>query len=156
MNLVLDTGLLGRLVHPKRKQNQPVIRWLERLLDDFRDTVRVYLPEIADYELRRKLLHLLAKKQTRPKSIDRLNDLSALIDYLPLETHIMHQAAQLWADARSAGRPSAPDTALDGDVILAAQAIEVTGTIVTTNRKHLDRFVPCKEWTEIESEMASW
>lgn len=153
---MLDTGVLGQLVHPNRQQNQPVIHWLERVLDEFADTVQVFLPEIADYELRRKLLHLMAKKQTTPQSVQRLNDLANLIDYLPLETHIMRRAAQLWADARSGGMPTASDAALDGDVILAAQAIDIGGTVVTTNRKHLERFVPCKEWTEIESNMASW
>jgi hypothetical protein len=49
----------------------------------------------------------------------------------------------LWAEARLQGLP------LDGDVILAAQAVAVNGTIVTANRKHLSRFVPAKEWTEI-------
>jgi predicted nucleic acid-binding protein len=156
MNLVLDTGVVGQLVHPNQRRYRPVIVWLETLLDDFRDSVQVFLPEIADYELRRKLLHLLAKKQTSPKSIDRLNDLSVLLDYLPLQTDVLRHAAQLWADARSVGAPTAPDAALDGDGIIAAQAIEVAGIIATTNRKHLSRFVPCKEWTEIQSEMASW
>lgn len=156
MNILLDTGILGRVVHPKRKRNQLVIHWLERLLDEYGGNVQIFLPEIADYELRRKLLHLLAKKQTSPKSIDRLNDLADLIDYLPIETAVMHRAAQLWAEARSRGLPTSSEPALDGDVILASQAIEASGTIVTTNRKHLDQFVACKEWTEIDSEMASW
>lgn len=156
MNLLLDTGILGRLVHPKRSQNRPVSRWMERLLGEFGDRVQVSLPEIADYELRRKLLHLLARKQTSPKSIDRLDELAVLLDYLPLDTMTLRQAAQLWAHARSEGAPTAADAALDGDVILAAQAIEVGGTIVTTNRKHLERFASCQDWTEIESDMATW
>lgn len=156
MNLLLDAGILGQLVHPRRKKYQPVIGWLERLLSEFTASVQVFLPEIADYELRRKLLHLLAKKQTTVRSIERLDELSVVLDYLPLETHVMRSAAQLWADARLAGGPTAPDWALDGDVILAAQALDVSATVVTTNPKHLERFVPCKEWTEIDAEMASW
>jgi predicted nucleic acid-binding protein len=116
----------------------------------------VFLPEIADYELRRKLLHLLTKKQTTTRSIQRLDDLGGVLIYLPIDTSVMRRAAQLWADARSAGMPTAPEPALDGDVILASQAIEVGATVVTTNRKHLDRFVPCQEWTEIDAEMQTW
>ena len=51
--------------------------------------------------------------------------------------------------------PTAPEQALDGDVILVAQALEVEGTIVTTNRKHLVRYVDVKDWNEIESERFS-
>ncbi|MBX3439799.1 MAG: PIN domain-containing protein [Planctomycetaceae bacterium] len=156
MNLLLDTAILGKLVHPKRRQNQLVSRWMERLLEQFANNVQVFLPEIADYELRRKLLHLLARKQTSFSSIHRLDELAALLDYLPLSTSVMHRAAQLWADSRMAGSPTSADVALDGDAILAAQALEVGGTIVTTNRKHLQQFVPCQDWTEIESEMANW
>jgi hypothetical protein len=41
------------------------------------------------------------------------------------------------------------DAALDGDVILAAQAILVSGTVITSNRKHLSQFVPTKDWSEL-------
>jgi predicted nucleic acid-binding protein len=62
----------------------------------------------------------------------------------------MRRAASLWADARHRGLPTAPPDALDSDVILAAQAMEVGGTIVTTNPKHLARFVPAMSWEELE------
>jgi predicted nucleic acid-binding protein len=109
------------------------------------------VPEIADYELRRKLLHLIHKGQAAPESIRRLDDLAKLLDYLPLDTDTMRQAAQLWADARIRGIPTASDPALDGDVILAAQALSVDGAIVTSNRRHLSRFVEAKEWHEFEA-----
>jgi predicted nucleic acid-binding protein len=61
----------------------------------------------------------------------------------------MRLAVQLWADVRRRGQPTAPEAALDGDVILAAQTILIGGTIITANRKHLSRFVETKEWNEV-------
>ena len=63
----------------------------------------------------------------------------------------MRMAAELWAQARSAGRPTAPDPALDADVILAAQARSLTTAIVvaTGNPAHLSRFVPAELWASI-------
>ncbi|OKH54974.1 hypothetical protein NIES2101_05255 [Calothrix sp. HK-06] len=57
-------------------------------------------------------------------------------------------AVQLWAEARLRGRPTADPSALDGDVILATQAISVENegyevVIATTNVGHLST------WTEI-------
>jgi toxin FitB len=50
--------------------------------------------------------------------------------------------------------PTAPDPALDADVILAAQATEVEQTgrsvaVATTNPRHLSRFVDARFWQEI-------
>ena len=147
--ILLDTGILGRLCHPRREQNQPVTHWLLKILNEPTSDVRVILPEIADYELRRKLLHLIGKGQSSNKSIDRLDSLGRLLDYLPLDTEVMHHAAELWAQCRRRGWPLSSEQALDGDVILAAQAQLVEGTIATTNRKHLDILVPAKTWEEI-------
>jgi hypothetical protein len=61
----------------------------------------------------------------------------------------MHHAAELWAKCRSQGWPLSTEQALDGDVILAAQAQIVGGMIATTNRKHLEIFVTAKSWEEI-------
>jgi len=102
--------------------------------------LRYYLPEIADYELRRELL----RSRTKQKSIDRLNRLSEDL-LIPLTSETMRKASQLWAWIRNEGKPTASDDSLDGDVILAAQAIlqlekfdEVI--IMTTNLKHISRF----------------
>ena len=56
----------------------------------------------------------------------------------PITTSVMQRAASLWADARNSGIPTAADPSLDGDVILAAQALGVaTGgeavVVATTN-----------------------
>jgi predicted nucleic acid-binding protein len=49
--------------------------------------------------------------------------LKSEIIYLPITTEVMLKAAQLWAQVRQQGKPTADNKALDGDVILAAQAI---------------------------------
>jgi predicted nucleic acid-binding protein len=149
MILLLDTGLLGQLCHPGRATSRPVTQWLARLLAADDAQLQVILPEICDYELRRKLLHLVAKKQTDQRSVQRLDDLGRLLEYLPIDTETLRKAAALWAEARLQGQPTASEPALDGDVILAAQATLVGGTIITFNRKHLSRFVPTADWTQI-------
>lgn len=149
MRLLIDTGVLGRLCHPKKAHNQPVVQWLTNLLSKGDESVAVYVPEICDYELRRKLLHLVETGQATQKSIDRLDDLGRMLDYLPIDTDMMRKAAELWAEARKRGVPTAADVALDGDVILAAQALLIRGTVVTSNRRHLSRFVTAKDWPEI-------
>jgi predicted nucleic acid-binding protein len=142
--VLLDTGPLGILVHPRISQECQ--DWLEHIL---LKGYRVVLPEIADYELRRELLRL--DNLVRIKRLDRLKQ---RLEYLPLTTDIMLQAAELWAKARQTGKPTADPHALDGDVILAAQAMSIETTdqiiIATTNVRHLSLFVNAREWSDIE------
>lgn len=148
MNLLLDTGILGQLCHPSKQSNQQVTDWVRAILMSGSDD-RVYLPELCDYELRRKLLHLVQKGQSSQRSVQRLDELCELLEFLPLDTPTLRKAAEFWCDSRSRGNPTAADAALDGDVILAAQAAMVGGTIVTTNRKHLSQFVPARDRADI-------
>ena len=107
----------------------------------------VLIPEIADYEVRRELL-----RANKAGGLARLDALAGLLEYLPLTRAVMRQAAVLWAQARQQGRPTADDKALDGDVILAAQAITLGATdvvIATTNVGHLSRFAPAALWPDI-------
>lgn len=53
--LLLDSNILGRMVRPEVEENKPVVSALIRLGDM---GFRILVPEIIDYELRRKLLHL--------------------------------------------------------------------------------------------------
>lgn len=99
MKIVLDTGILGQLCHPGNQKNQAVGQWLTSLLNSESSDIQVVLPEICDYELRRKLLHLIRKGQASTKSVQRLDELVTILDYLPLETQSMHKAAELWAEA---------------------------------------------------------
>ena len=147
MNLLLDTMILGEMCHPRKTISQPVWAWVNAILDVGDD--QVILSELCDYEVRRKLLHLINQGQQTHKSIERLDELAAVLEYLPINTPTMRKAAEFWAAARSRGQPTAPEPALDGDVILAAQAALVGGMIVTSNRKHLSQFVPAWDRTEI-------
>jgi hypothetical protein len=68
----------------------------------------------------------------------------------------MKLAAQLWADVRNKGLPTADPKELDGDVILAAQSVRLglpaTEFIVaTTNVGHLARLVPADLWQNIHA-----
>ncbi len=142
--ILLDTGLLGLLAHPRA---DPEVRaWLERHLDRGR-AVRV--PEIADYEVRRELLRIGSAK-----SLHRLDALARATGYVPITTAAMRKAAEFWADARKRGRPTADAKALDGDVILAAQAATLPEAlervvVATTDVGHLSLFVDARQWQQI-------
>lgn len=101
------------------------------------------LSAIADYELRRSLL-----LEGLTRSSARLDELEATLTYLPLTTEVMLEAAELWADARKRGLPTADQNELDGDAILAAQAIQSGAVAATDNVGHLSRFVEARIWTE--------
>jgi predicted nucleic acid-binding protein len=112
--------------------------------DRLREGCRLYVPEITDYELRRKLMH-----KNFTTTIARLDALKEKVNYLPITTAAMIKAAEFWAWARSQGMPTASGTSLDVDVILAAQAVTGPGGVVaTSNTRHLNRFVSAKDWQD--------
>jgi predicted nucleic acid-binding protein len=61
----------------------------------------------------------------------------------------MLRAAELWADARRRGNPTADPKELDADVILAAMALEAGAIVATENVGHLSRYVTAKHWRDI-------
>lgn len=74
--------------------------------------------------------------------------------YIPITTKEMRLAAHFWARLRRTGKPTAPNDALDGDVILAAQAAALLALgedviVATTNPHHLARLVPAAQWDTI-------
>jgi predicted nucleic acid-binding protein len=108
---------------------------------------RIIIPEIADYEVRRELL-----RANKKKGITRLDDLAKSIEYLPITTAAMLQAAELWSQARQQGQPTAGDKTIDGDMILVAQAMTIgvpDAVIATTNLGHLSRFIAADLWQNI-------
>jgi len=149
MRLLLDTGVLGMVCHPKK--HEPLARWFKNTLEDPEGRVQILLPAISDYELRRKLLHLsiYKKRSEAQESLARLDDLVEVLEFLPLDTETMWRAAGIWADARGQGQGTSAENTLDGDVILAAQAEAARGVVVTTNTKHLSRFVPAHHWEDL-------
>lgn len=142
--ILLDAGPLGLLVNPK-KSPQPVAcrAWLNAMTAAGH---QVFVPEIADYEIRRELIRIQSWA-----ALANLDALCQQLSYLPLTTAIMRTAADLWAQARTAGRPTASDAALDCDVILAAQALSLAGPVIvaTSNIGHLARYVPADLWQNI-------
>jgi len=137
--LLLDSGPLSMVIHPRK--NTGIVLWLESQL---RKGIEVCIPEICDYEVRRNLL-----LEGLHQSTTRLDLIRQKLIYLPVKTKTMRTAATFWAQARKQGRPTADPKELDCDVILAAQALEVAGIVVTDNIGHLSLFVEAKRWTEI-------
>jgi len=146
--IVLDTGVLGMATNPNATpEAEAVRRWLEDITDQ---GDMIIIPDIADYELRRKYI-----RNHNLKGLRKLKSLILNTNYLSLSTPVMRTAAQLWAQTRLQGKPTADDEVLDGDVILAAQVYhldveeDVSVIVATTNVKHLEWFVDARKWTDI-------
>ena len=140
--ILLDAGPLGMISHPRASVE--IKDWLAQVLDA---GITVYIPEIADYEVRRELL-----RAGRVKGLRRLDLFRLSLKFLPITTDAMLKAAEFWADARKYGRPTASDHSLDADMILAAQATVCAiqpVVIATTNPRHLARYVPAEKWEHI-------
>lgn len=143
----LDSGVLGVIVHPRATlEALACLKWLRDLLAV---GVRVCVPEVSDYELRRELVRKGASNQLR--KLDRISTQAQLV---PIATPAMREAANLWAEARNGGYPTAHDEALDGDVILCAQAKlnaapDEQMVVATTDVSDLSRFVPAATWRGI-------
>jgi predicted nucleic acid-binding protein len=144
--VVLDSGPLGLLANPTQSgPARAAWEWARSTLGRGDELV---VPEIADYEVRRELV-----RAAKGHAVERLDELCEGLTYQPITTSTMREAAALWADARNSGAATAHDLALDGDVILAAQACELAerGSVVvaTTNVKHLARYVDARVWHDV-------
>jgi len=135
------------LVHPSEAgEPRECKAWLKQIV---LRGASVHIPEIADYELRRELLRMKSDE-----SVKRLDQLKTRLIYVPITTAAMLKAAEYWATTRGAGRPTADEKALDGDVILAAQSAALVQpgdelVVATTNVGHLSQFVDARSWREI-------
>ncbi len=143
--VLLGSAPLGLLTAPPRRpQALACWQWLAGLIAA---GVRIVVPEITDYELRRELL-----RTAHAASIRRLDALAQATEYLPLTTAAMRKAAELWALARQQGQPTAGDNTIDADMILAAQALTLGApavVVATSNVGHLARFVAAELWQNI-------
>jgi toxin FitB len=144
--ILLNSGPLGILAHP-------------RLCEEIRDWValhqtngtKIAIPEIADYEVRRELL-----RADLLSSVRRLDSLKTRLVYIPLTTRGILNAAEYWSAARKAARPGASNDSLDGDVILAGQAWELSSeghevVVATENARHLEPFVAAQGWRDLSA-----
>ena len=112
---------------------------------------RVAVPEIARYEVCRELFRLKATSGLR-----RHDHLQPTLAFLLITGLVMDIASELWAHVRQGGLATAGDEALDGDAILAAQALVAAESgdeviIATTNVDHLTRFpgIDARDWWTI-------
>ena len=137
--VMLDSTPLGKLA--RRSPPIDIVVWRNHLVAA---GVKIIVPEIADFEVRRSLIltNLI-------QSLRELDTLKIDLVYQPITTQTMLKAAELWADARRRGRPTADPKELDADVILAAQAIEAGAIVATENVGHLSRYVTAKHWSAI-------
>ena len=146
----LDAGPLG-MVTQKRgiAEAEACRRWVNDLTNA---GVRIIMPEVTDFEIRRELLR--AGKTSALLRLDSF--IVARADrYLPINTTAMRRAAELWADARNKGVPTADARALDADVILAAQALtagipDSNIVIASVNVRHISRYVAADLWSNIK------
>jgi predicted nucleic acid-binding protein len=147
--IILDTGTLGLLTHPRALPAALVCRtWAQ---DRLTAGARVIVPGIADYELRRELI-----RAGRASGLRRLDAARAGLEFDPVTQAALDKAAEFWAAVRNAGLTTAHPSGLDGDAILAAQTILATGpgdvvTIATHNARHLARFpgIDARPWSSI-------
>ena len=111
--LFLDSGPLGLITQPQRSHEVIAITdWLKNCLVA---GARVVVPAIVYYEIKRELLR--ANKTIGIARLDAF--VNATPDrYVPLTDDALRFAAELWAQSRRAGRPTADATALDIDVLL--------------------------------------
>ncbi|MBW3625211.1 MAG: nuclease [Armatimonadetes bacterium] len=143
--IVLDTGPLGLISNPRQTEiNRACVEWMQSQMGA---GTRILLPEIAGYEVRRELL-----RGNKINGLARLDALAQTLEYLPITTAAMREAARLWAQTRQQGFPTADAKALDADAILAAQALtlgEPDVVVATTNIGHLSRFVRADLWENL-------
>lgn len=150
--ILLDSRPLGLLAHSN--PNAEALRceaWSQSLIAQ---GDRLLVPEIADYEVRRELL-----RAGKTDSIRILDTLREGLGFVPLTSEAMLKAAEFWAVLRQQRMQTAPDLALDADVILAAQCAtlrpeqwEMAGAgvvIATGNVGHLGRVVSAHEWQTV-------
>lgn len=112
---------------------------------------RVLVPAISYYEVLREL--------EQRQAISQIVRLKAFClqpqRYIALSNDHLETAARLWGQARRSGLPTADRQALDADVILAAQALNLGITahgciVATTNPSHISRYVSADLWTNIQ------
>lgn len=144
--VVLDSSPLGLLSNPRRTPE--VLACSDWAKKQIANGTRIIVPEIADYEVRRELI-----RAEKSRGLAELDIICSAFEYLPISSNAMRHAARLWAETRKAGRATASDDALDGDVILVGQALEIIGAneliVASSNTRHLSWFLTAMAWTDI-------
>ncbi|WP_107670569.1 nucleic acid-binding protein [Cyanothece sp. BG0011] len=153
MIIFIDTGVLGILSSPNKRKE--VIKSQEWLYSCLSRGFNLVSSDICDYEVRRGLL-LGGESKIQKQGLNNLDELHNLINFLLVNPIILRYAAELWAETRRLGIPTAEIDNIDVDIIIGATCQllqqEYPGqrvVIATTNVKHLSRFIEAQKWTEI-------
>jgi predicted nucleic acid-binding protein len=148
MIVVLDSGIVSLLIHPRGSDESAACNeWVEQLIQAGHEVISL---EIVDYEVRRELL-----RRDNQASLKKLDRLQSSLTYFGLTTNVMRSAAQVWADARRQGSPTAGDNTIDCDMIIVAQTRDISAirsevaVVATTNVRHLGRFVDARLWRDV-------
>ncbi|MGK7929451.1 MAG: type II toxin-antitoxin system VapC family toxin [Spirulina sp.] len=153
MIVFLDTNILGKLSNPNQLQEALECQsWCERLLAR---GVYFVSSELCFYELQRSLI-LAVKAGGTSKGIEKLKLLGNFIDFLDVDRNVAELAAEIWAEARLQGQPTADEKNIDIDMIIVAHWRLLTESfpgryvvISTTNMRHLQLFAEAEEWQNI-------
>lgn len=143
--VVLDSGPIGHLTNPNATRQATACRQWAADLKAAGHTV--IIPEICDYEQRRE-----HTRRNAVLSLGLLDALPQVYRHLPLDTPTMRRAAELWAQARQQGRPTAGDNTIDCDMILIAQAqiLALPNTVIATdNLGHFRAYTAAELWWAI-------
>lgn len=150
--VVLDTTPLGLLSQKKGIPEADACRAWAAGLDLI--GCLFFVPEIADYELRREFV-----RQGNAGAVGRLDIFNTSVtgQYLPLTTPAVRLAADLWARVRNQGKTTAPPEALDADALIAAQArllnpaaFNLSAVVVATaNVGHMSALTSAVLWSDI-------
>ena len=145
--IVLDSGPLG--VACDRRGKPDVERFVVWRHHVGANGGMIVIPAVADYEVRRELIRANATAGLR-----RLDQLEQELPLIPVSNAALRRAAELWALARARGQATADDRSLDGDVIVAAQALCYSGehdqvVVATENVRHIARFIAAQAWEDI-------
>lgn len=150
----LDTGPLGILTNPKLPlPTLDAIRWSVAMVTAGHSLI---VPAVSDFELRRELERIGGTRSLN--ALDKFNS-GAPDRYLTLSDSALKLGAKLWGQARNSGSLPADPRELNGDVLIAAQALDYQTSqglattdiiIATVNVGHLALFVPADAWTNIK------
>ena len=148
--VVLDTGVLGLLVHAARRPEMiECLSWFEGVRQD---GAAFAVPAVVDYELRRGLLYLGAEAQTA-----KLDAFLSDVTMLDLTREVLRQAAAAWADLKRKGLMTGSDEDLGVDVMIGAHAQLLAEQqrqpviVATNNARHLSRMCDARHWREVQA-----
>jgi hypothetical protein len=100
--------------------------------------------------------YLESVKKNYFNSLDNLNELRHVIDFLNLDTEVMLASSQIWVETGKIGKQTADNSNIDVDITILAhwqllkkQYPSRYLVIATTNVKHFQGFAEALNWQDI-------